>query len=185
VEALCASLAIPSLFDPVPIGPPLRQQRFVGGALGFYNPTRELLKEAKAVYGDDQRVALILSLGSGLPPVISLESSILLSCTLGSLVKYIGTDCERVAREMATQLIQVDAYVRLNVNRGLECIQFDDWSCIRSIEGCIKAYSQAVSVTRAVDTVSEKITRRIGSVTMGQLSMRVSYIIVSILLNPL
>ncbi|PVF95037.1 FabD/lysophospholipase-like protein, partial [Serendipita vermifera] len=57
MEALCASLAITPLFDPIPIGPRLRQRRFIGGALGFYNPTREMLKEAKVAYGDDQRVA--------------------------------------------------------------------------------------------------------------------------------
>jgi hypothetical protein len=171
IDALCASLAIPSLLDPVPIGPKLRQRRFIGGALGFYNPTRELLKEAKMVYGDDQRVALVLSLGSGSPSIMSIESSTSLSFNMESLVKYIGTDCERVAREMAIQSIQVDAYVRLNVNRGLEDTRFDDWNCISSIEGPIKTYLEASSVTQAVDTASEKISKRIGSITLGQLSM--------------
>jgi hypothetical protein len=170
MEALCASLAIPPLFDPVPIGPWLRKQKFIGGSLGFYNPTREILKEAKVAYGDDQRVALILSLGTGVPPVMSLDSSTSLSSNIQSLVRYMATDCERVAQEMATQLIQVDAYVRLNVSRGLEEVRFDDWSCISSVEGCIKAYLEVASVARAVDTVSGKITNNIGSITPGQLS---------------
>jgi hypothetical protein len=170
MEVLCASLAVPPLFDPVPIGPRLRQQNFIGGALGFYNPTREILKEARVAYSDEQRVALILSLGSGLPPVVSLDSSASLSCSIESLVKYIGTDCERVAREMATHLIQVDAYVRLNVGRGLEEIRFNDWSCISWIEGCIKAYLEAASVSSAVGAVSEKIKNHTGSITLGQLS---------------
>ncbi|PVF91977.1 FabD/lysophospholipase-like protein, partial [Serendipita vermifera] len=170
LEALCASLAIPPLFDPIPIGPRLRQQRFIGGALGFYNPTREMLKEAKVAYGDDQRVALFLSLGSGVPPVMSLESSSSLSQNVEVLVQYMATDCERVAGEMANQMIQVDAYIRLNVNRGLEQLRFDDWSCVSSIRGCINAYLQAPAVTRAVDAASEKITKRIGSITVGQLT---------------
>ncbi|PVF95039.1 hypothetical protein CPB86DRAFT_739370 [Serendipita vermifera] len=170
LEALCASLAIPPLFKPVPIGPQLRQQRLIGGSLGFYNPTREMLKEAKVAYGDDQRVALILSLGTGVPPVISLESSSSLCQSVEVLVQYMATDCERVARDMANQMIQVDAYIRLNVNRGLEQLRFDDWSCISSIGGCIKSYLEAASVTRAVDAASEKITKRIGSITVGQLT---------------
>jgi hypothetical protein len=171
IDALCASLAIPPMFDPVPIGPRLRQRKFIGGSLGFYNPTRELLKEAKVAYGDDQRVALILSIGSGVPPIMSLDSSSSLSCNIESLVMYIGTDCERVAREMGTQLITVDAYVRLNVNRGLEDVRFDDWSHISSIESCIKTYLEAPSATRVMDAVSEKIMRHTGSITLGQLSM--------------
>jgi hypothetical protein len=98
MEALCASLAIPPLFGPVPVGPEQRQQKLIGGALGFYYPTREILKDAKMAYGDDQRVALILSLGSGASHIMSLNSSSSLSCNVNSLVKYIGTDCGRVAR---------------------------------------------------------------------------------------
>jgi hypothetical protein len=180
MEALCASMAVPPLFDPVPIGARLRKQRFIGGGLGFYNPTREILKEAKVAYGDDQRVALILSLGCGLPPVMSLSSSASLSSNVESLVKYMSTDCERVAREMATQLIHLDTYVRLNVSRGLEEAQFHDWGCISSIDGCIKAYLETASVTRALDAVSQKITNNIGSITLGQLSTGIYHVTFSI-----
>jgi hypothetical protein len=183
MDALCASLAIPPLFDPVPIGPRLRQRKFIGGSLEFYNPMRELLKEARVAYGDDQRVALILSIGSGVPPIMSLDSSSSLPCNIESLVKYIGTDCERVAREMGMQLITVDAYVRLNVSRGLEDIRFDDWSCISSFEGCIKTYLEAPSVIRVVDVVSEKIMKRIGSITIEQLSTCVGCMINLVLLT--
>jgi hypothetical protein len=178
MEALCASLAVPPLFDPVPIGPRLRKQRFIGGALGFYNPTREILKEAKVAYGDDQRVAVILSLGCGVPPAMTHDSSTSLSYNLESLVKYISTDCERVARELATQLIQVDAYVRLNTPYGQETIRFDDWSCISSVEGGVKAYLEAASGTCAVDGVAEKIKKQIGSITLGQLSKSTSRMII-------
>jgi tetratricopeptide (TPR) repeat protein len=170
MEALCASVTFPPLFDPISIGPRLRKQRFIGGALGFYNPAREILKEANMAYGDEQRVALILSLGCGLPSVMSFNSSPSISCNIESLVRYIATDCERVAKDIGNQFIQVDAYVRLNVNRGLEEVIFDDWSCIGSIEGCIKAYLEAAVVTRALDAVSEKITKHVESITLGQLS---------------
>jgi hypothetical protein len=176
MEALCASLAVPPLFDPVSIGPRLQQQRFIGGALGFYNPIREMVKEAKAAYGDDQRVALILSLGAGISPVVSINAFASISVNIETLVKYIGTDCERVAREMASQLIQVDAYVRLNVSRGLERVQFYDWSCINSIESSTITYLEAASVSRTVDVTLEKITKRIGSITAGQLSMTTSLV---------
>jgi hypothetical protein len=170
IEALCASLAVPPLFDPVRIGPKSRQRMFIGGAVGFYNPARQILKEATQIYGDDQRVALILSLGSGAPPTMSLDRIKPPSYNIESLVNCIATDCQRVAREMDSQLIQVDTYVRLNVNRGLEDSGFSDWSYISSMESCIKSYLHAASVDQTVETASEKITKRIGSVTLAQLS---------------
>jgi hypothetical protein len=170
VEALCASIATPPLFDPVPIGPRLRQQNFIGGAPGYYNPTRELLKEARAAYGDEQRLALILSLGSGLPPTMSLESSTSLSTSIENLIKYIAVDCERVARELSSQLIEVDAYVRLNVARGLEDVLFDEWSKMGLIEDHTKTYLEAAPVAQILSKVTEKITRQVGAITLGQIS---------------
>jgi hypothetical protein len=81
------------------------------------------------------------------------------------------------------QLIQVDAYVRLNVNRGFEDTRFDDWSCIITIDGCIKTYLEAASVTQAVDIASEKITRRIRSITIGHLSMYSRAMILSVVMT--
>lgn len=170
VDALCASIATPPLFDPVPIGPRLRQQTFIGGAVGYYNPTRELLKEAKAAYGDEQRLAVLLSLGCGLPPTLSLKSAASLSVNIETLVKYIATDCERIARELSSQLVEVDAYIRLNVTRGLEDIVFDDWSCMGLIEDYTKTYLETTSVSQAIIKLSEKITGKVGSITLGQIT---------------
>ncbi|KIM32453.1 hypothetical protein M408DRAFT_39468, partial [Serendipita vermifera MAFF 305830] len=72
VDALCATMATPRFFSPAKIGPPLRQQSFIGGALGANNPTRELLAEAADVFGNDRRVAQIITLGSGRPRMIAL-----------------------------------------------------------------------------------------------------------------
>ncbi|KIM20866.1 hypothetical protein M408DRAFT_81414, partial [Serendipita vermifera MAFF 305830] len=72
LEAICATMALPSYFLPVKIGPLRRQQSFVGGVLGSNNPTRMLLEEASKLYGKDRRVAQIISLGCGLPRVLSL-----------------------------------------------------------------------------------------------------------------
>ncbi|KIM24402.1 hypothetical protein M408DRAFT_44572, partial [Serendipita vermifera MAFF 305830] len=66
VDALCATISFPSHFLPVKIGPPRRQQSFVGNVLGANNPTRLLLEEASNMYGKDRRVAQIISLGCGI-----------------------------------------------------------------------------------------------------------------------
>ncbi|KIM24406.1 hypothetical protein M408DRAFT_47389, partial [Serendipita vermifera MAFF 305830] len=66
LDAVCATISIPSHFLPVKIGPPRRQQAFVGSVTGANNPTRLLLNEASIMYGKDRRVAQIISLGCGL-----------------------------------------------------------------------------------------------------------------------
>ncbi|CAG8718485.1 7017_t:CDS:2, partial [Acaulospora colombiana] len=63
VDALSASMALPTLFSTVTVGPEYAQEGFCGGGLGFNNPTRELLKEAQLVYGGERRLSVILSVG--------------------------------------------------------------------------------------------------------------------------
>jgi hypothetical protein len=162
-------MAIPSLFAPVKIGPRLRQQSFIGGALGANNPTRELLKEASAVFGPDRRVAQVLSIGSGLPRVISVESSAD-NEGIHSLLKGIATDCEMVAQELSTRFYTIDAYLRLNVDRGMELVTMTDWNGLGLIDTHTTAYIATASVTGALDTSVRHLQERTGALTLGQIS---------------
>ncbi|KIM30321.1 hypothetical protein M408DRAFT_324460 [Serendipita vermifera MAFF 305830] len=121
LEAICATVSLPSHFLPVKIGPPRMQQSFLGSVLGGNNPTRLLLEEASKVYGKDRRVAQIISLGCGLPRVLSVNS--LYEANANRLLKEIAADCEMVANELSTRLFNIDAYLRLNVNRGMETLE--------------------------------------------------------------
>ncbi|PVF94149.1 hypothetical protein CPB86DRAFT_62753, partial [Serendipita vermifera] len=73
LDALSASMALMTIFSPVPVGPEYAMEEFSGGGIGFNNPTRELLKEAQVVYGRDRQLSVILSIGSGRPKELSLE----------------------------------------------------------------------------------------------------------------
>ncbi|KIM28907.1 hypothetical protein M408DRAFT_52045, partial [Serendipita vermifera MAFF 305830] len=112
VEALCATMAIQSYFLPVKIGPPKRQISFVGGAIGANNPIRLLLEEAGNVYGKNRRVAQILSLGCGIPHVLSVGSYN--KPDLDRTLREMAADCETVANELSARLLNIDVYVRLN-----------------------------------------------------------------------
>jgi hypothetical protein len=102
-----------SLFAPVSIGPKRRQKTFTSTSIGFNNPTRELIKEAEKQFGTDTRVSTILSIGSGRPALIAFDGP---TPPSNELLNGIVIDCERVARELATQLFNVDAYLQLNVD---------------------------------------------------------------------
>jgi hypothetical protein len=76
-----------------------------------------------------------------------------------------------VTRELSNQLVEVDAYIRLNVTRGLEDIVFNDWSHIGLIEGHTKTYLETASVTQTIARASETIIRQVGAITLGHISM--------------
>jgi hypothetical protein len=169
VEAICATMAVPSHFSPVKIGPRLRQQSFIGGPVGANNPTRELLKEASTVFGNECRVAQIISIGSGIHPVLAMNSEAN-EATLSRLLNDIATDCEAVTQELHTRLYRVKAYLRLNVERGMEDITMEDWSGLGGIESHTGAYIAVASVSDSLDSSLRQLRERIGTVTLGQLS---------------
>ena len=140
---------------------------FTSALTGFNNPARELIKEAEKQFGADMRVSTILSIGSGKPAVVAFDGP-----TPGSneLLKGIVVDCERVARELAAQLFNVDAYLRLNVDRGMEDTEMSDWEGLGTIEGHTETYLEMPAVTKAIDSSLQRLQDRVGSITLGQLS---------------
>ena len=169
VEAICATISVPPLFSPIKIGPHLRQQLFVGSPVGAHNPTREVLKEAGMLFGKDRQVSQIVSIGSGLARVLSLDSAEG-ATNAEKLLRDIGADCETVAKEMSSRLFNVDAYLRLNVDRGMENLSIDDWRDMGAIESHTSAYVESTAVTKALEDTLRRIRSGVGTITLGQLS---------------
>jgi len=167
VEAACATVAIPSYFLPVKIG--RSHQSFIGGVLGTNNPTRELLKEAGTVFGNERQVAQIISIGCGIPPALSLEA---MTDGVGPsrLLKEIPTDCQMVATELAVRLYDVDAYLRLSVDKGIANIELDQWGMVGDIEMHTACYIESQTITRALEASLKRLKQTSGTVTLGRLS---------------
>ena len=169
VQALCATMATPFLFEPVKIGPRLREESFIGGALGANNPTRELIKEAALIFGESKRVAQVLSLGAGrpghLPPHSSKETD-----QPNQILKSLYLDCETVAAELSTRFFNVDAYCRLNAESMAETSDITDWSGIDTIESKTIAYVGEPAVTEAIRESIQFIVTKAATVTLGQIS---------------
>jgi hypothetical protein len=169
VEALCATIASPPLFTPVKIGPRGREQTFVGGPLGANNPTRELLREAGSIYGNNKRVAQIISLGAGISRDVLIESADSADVA-NHLLKSLAVDCETVASELSTRLFAVDAYVRLDVDcSGMNAVM-DDWSEVGTMEARTDAYVEGDIVARMLDESLRYLQNRVGTATLGQIS---------------
>ncbi|KIM26165.1 hypothetical protein M408DRAFT_197093 [Serendipita vermifera MAFF 305830] len=170
VEAACATLAIPEFFTPISIGPPLRKQRFIGIPLGFNNPTKQVLEEARLQFGDEKQVSLILSLGSGRPNAFSFDSLDLYPDNHGNLLTRLMLGCERIARELSFQMSELSAYLRLNVDKGVENMKLTDWDRLGDIEGHTDVYLQAPGIGEAVENASHALRGCLGSVSLGDLN---------------
>ena len=162
-------MAMHPFFPPVKIGPRLREESFIGGPIGANNPTRELLREASVIFGDDTRVAQIISIGAGYANALSLDSSQPTEVANNTL-KTIILDCQMVATELSTRLINVSAYVRLNADFQAENSSVDDWNGLRAIEKSTETYIETATVNRALEESGRYLEDRIGTATLGQIS---------------
>ncbi|KIM34180.1 hypothetical protein M408DRAFT_91710 [Serendipita vermifera MAFF 305830] len=160
VEAACAILSSPESFTPVAIGPSSRCQRFVGIPYGYVNPAREVLMEAQKIFGDEKPVSLFLSLGSGHQ-----------SPTPGSktCLKRITRESGIVERELSHQLGGAAAYLRLNVDKGLEAIETTQWSDVSAIISHTRVYLEMTIITSFIDEAVHRVLEATGSITLGQL----------------
>jgi hypothetical protein len=154
---------------------------FTSASIGFNNPTREIIKEAEKQFGADMRVYTILSIGSGRPALVAFDG---LTAASHDLLNGIIVDCEKVARELTTQLFNVDVYLRLNVDQGIENAKMSDWEGLGTIEGHTETYLEVPAVTKAIDSSLQRLQDRVGSITLGQLSMFASTISTPHLRSP-
>ena len=169
VEAICATMATPSYFSPIKIGPRGRQQTFIGGPRGANNSTRELLKEASVVFGREKLVAQIVSLGCGRSYVSSVEK-IANTEGVSRSVDEMAADCEAVARELLTRLCDMEAYLRLDVERGMENLMLNGWHDLGAIETHTSAYVGRAEISETMEASLRRLQGGSGSVTLGEIS---------------
>jgi hypothetical protein len=116
-------------------------------------------------FGKGERMAQIISIGSGLPPVLSFESSTNAAGFVQPM-EELAADCERVAQELHTRLYNVQAYLRLNVDRGMENVVMEDWSVLPEIESRTAAYISLGSVSESLDNSLRNLRGIAGVITL-------------------
>jgi hypothetical protein len=76
-----------------------------------------------------------------------------------------------VAKELSTRLFSMCAYLRMNVERGMEHVTMDDWTGLGAIESHTRAYLETAAVADALNASLSRLRGRIGTVTLGMISM--------------
>lgn len=88
------------------------REEIVSAVNGFNNPIMEVIKEAKEIFGKDQRVSCLLSLGAGQSHIRSVSST--------NYVKETAEDTETIAREVQRALGTLGVYFRFSVDYGAD-----------------------------------------------------------------
>ncbi|KIJ51985.1 hypothetical protein M422DRAFT_243560 [Sphaerobolus stellatus SS14] len=165
-QAARATMASPWLFKPIDIpGLANIKQPLVGGGVRCNNPTVEVVHEAYDLFGPENTVQLLLSIGSGHPQVKQfLEPSHFeqkFSKELLQLLKQITTDCELIADQLSHRYINIpETYVRLNVSHGAGMLQLEEWKEVPKVVTHTRAYLQDSEVSAQVDNIVKYLCRR-------------------------
>jgi hypothetical protein len=130
---------------------------------------RQVREEARSKFGDERKVSLILSLGSGRPAVLSLDLRASVQDSLHNLLLHVVLDCEKAARELPDQLLQFEGYLRLNVTQGMENLKISDWDKLGSISEHTDVYLHKPDIGTRIDNRSRLLQERGGSTCLGQL----------------
>jgi len=169
VDAACAAIADPNTFSPVSIGRTLRNKQFCGTLIGSSNPIQAVLQEARLQFGEDTLISLLLSLGGGQSAPLSLQPSIALPHGRFEFMARAVQDCERTANEISQHLSDVDAYLRLDVDKGLNDLKISDWHRLGTIESHTDIYLQSSPISDKIDKALGLLQSRSGNFTLGNL----------------
>ena len=152
-EAIRATMAHPRLFKPISIaGVGGIEECFVDGGVRCNNPSKQVLNEAKSLFGE-RSINVFLSLGSGHQGVIGSDTQKATKLAdLLPMLQGIAFDCEQTADEVAKMFDSAsDRYFRLNVAQGTSQIQLEDWTQSGDIVSHTKAYLQDIDITGRID----------------------------------
>lgn len=114
-EAGRATSTAPRFFKRIEIGRPGMKEEFIDAAMGCNNPTKQLMAEAEAVFGDFRDVACIVSIGTGKPKVTGFKKPLFwqrfIPLDLIEALKEMATNSESTAEQMATNYKHLKSYI--------------------------------------------------------------------------
>lgn len=158
-EAARATSATPTFFKRIEIEDGSGgKEEFRDGGLRCNNPTKQVLEEAKATFGNNRPVGCVVSIGTGHPGTIGLArpdsfQKFLPMKVVGTL-KKIATDCEETSNESSVRFQDYEKfYYRFNVEHSVEEISLEEWKKMGQMREHTNAYMTKPGVSKAIDEV--------------------------------
>ena len=164
-EAARATSAAPTFFKKMTIkirgGTTLH---FVDGGLKCNNPVAAVLEEAENVFGMNQRIGCIVSLGCGLKSAIEVKKPFgyqrLLPLSLVKALGDIATDCQGAADSMAKRFrTRQSFYFRLNAT-NVGNLSLAEWKSMDKIVSHTRTYCKGPEVDAFINELVEILASR-------------------------
>ncbi|UZP43060.1 hypothetical protein NXS19_010876 [Fusarium pseudograminearum] len=161
-EAVRATSAATTIFEPFVHGPPGKQIRYIDAGFGYNNPSDLILQEARSLWEGDHYLSLhtdvgvFLSLGTGMGKIVRMDNDTVmegLSAKIRAPVKAIEvmknivTGTATIHRNVAEQFgINSVRYYRFDVDQGLEAVKLFDYKKTEDMEADTLAYLDDIKV---------------------------------------
>ncbi|KAG8950940.1 hypothetical protein FRC04_007004 [Tulasnella sp. 424] len=140
-EAARATSCAPSFFPEIQVD----GVYYSDGGLGYNNPTKLMLQEAQSLWGPDQKIGCLLSLGTGSVDSFMkrINGPLDLLGFLG-VFKRMALSCDGVHQEMRSNQLVSPFYYRFNPTMK-ENISLDEWKKLEDLEEIAANYLNATS----------------------------------------
>ncbi|KIM34548.1 hypothetical protein M408DRAFT_60069 [Serendipita vermifera MAFF 305830] len=139
-EAVRATSAAPTFFDAITIG----TEDYVDGGFGCNNPVGWVYQEAKAIW-PGREIGCIISLGTGMPKVLSLENLTLKYSRWPKewfqVLERTATECDTAHQDMVRMKELKGKYFRFNVQQGLQNVSLMEWEKLGETASITEAYA--------------------------------------------
>ncbi|KAI9775397.1 MAG: hypothetical protein M1839_001252 [Geoglossum umbratile] len=134
------------------------KEQLIDAGIKCNNPTKQVMEEARLLFGDDRPVGALVSIGTGHPGTIGLLEpdgfQKILPTKLIYVLKKTATDCETTANDLARRFENIpEMYFRFNVTRGVGVISLEEWKRMGDVQTHTAAYLQEPLVSKSIDSV--------------------------------
>lgn len=168
VEATRATMATPGMFKPALIREHSIKLRYVGGGLGYNNPTALMLDEAEIVLPGSP-ISTVLSIGSGQLHCANVPDrnglSQFLPSKLVQTLAGVASDCEKTNQELSRRFRNTpNVYFRFNAEQGMQDIDQSDMARLPEVQAHTRSYLQDVGVTINLNNAVKVIGAGVGAV---------------------
>lgn len=169
LEAALASISTIGLFEPVEIT--TGRRKYTGAGIRYANPIMELVEEAEKIYGGEQRISCLLSLGTGISasPKKPADLSWL---DVHGMLQAMGIQQGQTATTSQRQFGNLQAYFRFSIDSVVDSTSLYDWTHWESdqIDATVREYLKRPHQSSEFDAAIGSLLDRKGTVTLSRLS---------------
>jgi patatin-like phospholipase/acyl hydrolase len=163
-EAGRATSAAPTFFKRIYIGKEGAKIAYLDAALGYNNPIQQVLEEAVAIFGRDQQVGCVVSLGTGETDAQDYKQpdwfEKIVPLQLIKSLEKIATNTAKIAQDYEKKLEDAaHLYFRLNVRRSIGRLALDEWQKLGNITHLTNNYLKESTVSRSIDRLVKILIR--------------------------